>query len=189
MKRKFLAVMALVLTVAVAQAQEVKIGFTNIDAIVFSMPEIPGINSELETYQQQLGSQVGTKRNDIQVKLQALQQMAQQPNADQMVLQEKQNELMRLQEEFETFSLQAEQAFNKKQADLLNPIYEKVGAAIEAVRKEGGFMMILNSQMAQGGNIVLAAGEELNITEKVFAKLGVPMPQAPADGGAANNGN
>ena len=41
MKRKFLAVMALVLTVAVAQAQEIKIGFTNIDAIVFSMPEIP----------------------------------------------------------------------------------------------------------------------------------------------------
>ena len=70
----------------------------------------------------------------------------------------------------------------------LNPIYEKVGAAIEAVRKEGGFVMVLNSQVAQGGSIVLAAGEEMNITEKVFEKLGVPMPQAPA-GDAANNGN
>ena len=64
--------------------------------------------------------------------------------------------------------MQAEQALNKKQADLFNPIYEKVGAAIEEVRKEGGFTMVLNSQGTQGVNIVLAADEELNVTEQVL---------------------
>ena len=49
--------------------------------------------------------------------------------------------------------------------------------------------MVLNSQGTQGVNIVLAADEELNVTEQVFAKLGVPMPQVPTEGDATNNGN
>lgn len=179
MKRKFLTVVAFMLTVAVAQAQEFKIGYTNIDAIVFSMPEIEGINSELDTYQGQLTSQISEKRNEINTKMQELQTMAQDPNAVQLVLQEKQNAIIKLQEDLQAFSVQAEQAYTNKQNTLINPVYVKVQNAIDEVRKEKGYAMILNAQSSAGGAIVLAAKEEDNVTEAVFAKLGIPMPAAP----------
>lgn len=181
MKRTFLTVVAFMLTVAFAQAQEFKIGYTNIDAIVFSMPEIEGIRSELDTYQQQLTSQINEKRNEINTKMQALQTLAQDPNAVQLVLQEKQNEIIKLQEDLQAFSVQAEQAYGNKENTLVNPVYTKVQNAIEEVRKEKGYSLILNAQTSNGAAVVLAAKEEDNITEAIFAKLGVPMP-APVEG-------
>ncbi|WP_422007681.1 OmpH family outer membrane protein [Roseivirga pacifica] len=181
MKRKFLMAAALILVAVASQAQGTKIGYTNIDYIVYNMPELEGIQSELATYEKQLGQQVQAKQTNLQAKYQELQQMVQQPNPNTVVLQEKQNEFQKLQGEAQQFAAQAEQALRAKEGEKMNPVYEKVQNAIEEVRKEGGFAMILNSQIAGVGGIVLASDEELNITEKVFAKLGVPMPAAPAD--------
>lgn len=172
---------ALILVAVASQAQGTKIGYTNIDYIVYNMPELEGIQSELATYEKQLGQQVQAKQTNLQAKYQELQQMVQQPNPNTVVLQEKQNEFQKLQGEAQQFAAQAEQALRAKEGEKMNPVYEKVQNAIEEVRKEGGFAMILNSQIAGVGGIVLASDEELNITEKVFAKLGVPMPAAPAD--------
>ena len=192
MSRKLFVMAAMMLMTVVAWGQDFKIGYTNIDAIVFNMPEMVGINSELDTYQKQLGSQVNTKRNEINTKMQALQQMAQDPNAAQIVLQERQNEIIKMEEDLRAFSTQAEQAYANKQNTLINPVYAKVQNAIEEVRKEKGYAMILNAQITGGGGVVLAAKDEDNITEAVFAKLGVPMPKASEEGApaaTANNNN
>ena len=81
---------------------------------------------------------------------------------------------------------------SKKQSDLYNPVYSKVQVAIEEVRKEKGYAMILNAQIAGTGGVVLAGRDEDNITEAVFAKLGVAMPKAAKEGApaaTANSGN
>ena len=185
MSRKLIVMAALMFTTAAVWAQDFKIGYTSIDAIVFNMPEMEGINSELETYQKQLGSQVNSKRGEINNKMQQLQNMAKDPNAAAIVLQERENEIIKLQEDLQAFSVQAEQALSKKQSDLYNPVYVKVQNAIEEVRKEKGYAMILNAQITGSGGVVLAARDEDNITEAVFAKLGVPMPKEPAAGAPA----
>lgn len=189
MSRKLFVVAAMMLMTVVAFGQDFKIGYTNIDAIVFNMPEMTGINSELDTYQKQLGSQVNTKRNEINTKMQALQQMAQDPNAAQIVLSERRNEIIKMEEDLQAFSTQAEQAYANKQNTLINPVYAKVQNAIEEVRKEKGYAMILNAQITGGGGVVLAAKDEDNITEAVFAKLGVPMPKASEEGAPAASAN
>lgn len=192
MKRKFLVMVALVLVSVAVKAQDVKIGYTYLEFIVFNMPEMETIKSELDTYGAQLQSQVTAKQQDIQTKYQQLQQMAQQPNANQVVLKEKENEVIALQEQLQKFSAQADQAYGMKEAEKLNPVYNKVQDAIEAVRKENGFGMILNSRVGSSAGIVLAADEALNVTELVFKKLGVPMPEQSPEGSAAptsGNGN
>lgn len=186
MKRKILVMIAFVLTVSVAKAQQVKIGYTFLEFIVYNMPEIEGIESELQTYESQLNSQVQAKQKEFQTKYSQLQQMAQQPNANQVVLQEKENELMTLQENIQKFQAQAQQAFAVKQSEKMNPVYTKVQDAIEDVRKENGFDMILNSRIGNSAGIILAADEALNITELVFQKLGVPMPENLPDAGDAS---
>ncbi|PIQ48945.1 MAG: outer membrane chaperone Skp [Cytophagales bacterium CG12_big_fil_rev_8_21_14_0_65_40_12] len=190
MNRKLVVALSLLLLAMTAQSQDFKIGYTSIDAIVFNMPEIPGIQSEIETFQKQLSSQVTNKEADIQAKIAEYQQLAQQPNAAQIVLQEKEGEIRRLQSDLQAFSQKAEQALANKNATLFNPVYTKVQNAIEAVRKEKGYAMILNARTGSGDGIVLAANDEDNITKFVFEKLGVPMP-AVEEGApkATNNGN
>lgn len=193
MSRKLFVMAAMLMTTVAVMGQDFKIGYTNIDAIVFNMPEMTGINSELETYEKQLSSQLNGKRTEINTKIQQFQAMSQDPNAAQIVLQERENEIRKMNSDLEAFSVQVQQAMSNKQNTLLNPVYSKVQTAIDEVRKEKGYAMILNAQIAGGGGIVLAANDEDNITEAVFAKLGVPMPAEPSNGAPAatanNNGN
>ncbi|OEK06817.1 hypothetical protein BFP71_03930 [Roseivirga misakiensis] len=176
------------------QAQDFKIGFTYLEFIVYSMPEIEGIRSEVKTYEGQLGSNVQAKQTTFQTKYSELQAMAQQPNANQAAVKEKENEVIRLDKELKDYTAQAQQALQAKEATLMNPVYAKVQTAIEEVRKELGYNMILNMRVsASGDGIVLAADDSLNITEQVFAKLGVEMPKQPSPGDApaetADTGN
>lgn len=177
------------LVAAAAKAQDFKIGYTFLEFVVYSMPEMEAIDSELETYQSQLTTQIQNKQNDLQAKYTALQQMAQQPNANQVVLKEKENEILTLRDQLDKFTAQADQAYSMKSAEKMNPVYAKVQDAIEAVRKENGFAMILNSRIGSSAGIVLAADEAYNITELVFKKLGVPMPKQQPDESAGPTGN
>ncbi len=191
MNRRLNLLAVLLLLSTTAFAQSFKVGYTFIDAIVASMPEMTQINADLEVYQTQLTSQVNTKRTTIQNKMNEFEALRQQPNAAQLVLQEKSNEILRLQDDLEKFSGQAEQAFAAKQAELLQPVYTKVQNAIMEVRKEKGYHMIINSRTSTGAQVILAADEADDVTEAVFAKLGVAMPEAqvptPADSTGSGN--
>ncbi len=182
MNRKMLVLAVLiVLGAAKVQAQDFKLGYTFLDGIVFAMPEIEGINSQLETTRSQLGKQVQSKEAEMQTKMNELQQMAQDPNANQLVLQERENEIRSLQQAYQQFTQQAEQALSAKQAELFNPVYQKVQEAVEEVRKEKGFAMIINAQAGAATSIVLASDDAYDITKDVFDKLGVEMPEPPAE--------
>jgi outer membrane protein len=191
MNRKLLVALTLLLLATAAKSQEFKIGYTSIDAIVFNLPEIPALQSEIETFQKQLSSQITSKEADIQARIAEYQQLAQQPNAAQIVLQEKEGEIRRLQSDLQAFQQKAEAALSNKNTTLFNPIYTKVQNAIEAVRKEQGYAIILNAKTASGDGVVLAGRDEDNITKAVFEKLGVPMPAieegAPAATGTGGN--
>lgn len=174
MNRRLFIITAILLMTLPVWGQGFKIGYTNIDAIVFSMPGISGIKSELETYEKQLSSQVISMEKTINEKINVYQEIASTPHEG--VAQERKREILRLQEELQDFRVRAEQAYTARQTDLMNPVYTKVLNAIEEVRKDKGYAMILNAQVS-GSSIVLAARDEDNITEAVFAKLGVPMPR------------
>jgi len=193
MIRKMFIVTALIMVVGLLNAQEFKIGYTNIDFIVFNMPEVEGVSSELTTYRKQLMTQVTSKENALRAKAEEFQAMAEQPNANRDVLQQKNAEILKMREDYEKFAAQAEQAYGAKEAEKMNPVYQKVQDAIEAVRIENGLAIILNSQIGGSGGIVLAADDSYNITSKVFTKLNVPMPEAPplnpsTDGAASGDG-
>lgn len=180
MNRRLLVMVAALFIYGAAQAQEFKIGYTYMDFIVYSMPEIEGIRSEVTTYGNQLGTSVQAKKATFDSKLKEAQAMAELPNASEAAINEKEKELVKLDKDLKDYTAQAQQALQAKEATLMNPIYKKVQAAIDEVRKELGYNIILNMRLASSGEgIVLSADETLEITEQVFAKLGVPMPKRP----------
>jgi len=106
-----------------------KIGYAESDYILSQLPEFKKIESELKTHGAQLENQMKAKYDDYQAKLKAYQGMpATTPDA---IKADKERELAALQENMQKFQQDANSSFQKKQADLMDPIYKKIGKAIE----------------------------------------------------------
>jgi outer membrane protein len=104
----------MLLVSASAFAQGFKIGYTQIDAIVFSMPEMVSVDADLKVYQAQLASLVNTKKVEFDNKMNEYQVIAQQPTTLPAVLQEKQVELQRLDADFNDWEQDAAEYFEYK---------------------------------------------------------------------------
>lgn len=89
------------------------------------------------------------------------------------VRRNKETELTQLQENIQKFQQDAEASLRKKQSDLMEPVYAKVGKAIEEVAKENGYSFIINPQLVGGGDILLYNDEKYNISTLVLKKLGI----------------
>jgi outer membrane protein len=84
---------------------------------------------------------------------------------------------------------QLEQVASQRQNELMAPIMEAVRKVLEDIRAEDGYAMIFSSE--PGASPILAADKNLDITDRVVARLKTmaaikpaPAPQRPA--GAAN---
>ena len=60
----------------------------------------------------------------------------------------------------------------KKQETLMNPLYEKVGTAIEGVAKENGYTHILSARIS-GLDIILYGEANLDVSDLILKKMGI----------------
>jgi len=156
-----------------AQAQPVtqKIGYADWDFIFSQLPEFKQIDSELKAHRAQLESQMEAKQKDFQTKYDAFTKLpATTPDA---IRADKQRELEGLQESIQKFQQDAQTSFQNKQTSLMEPVFSKVGKAIEETAKENAFSFIINPQLLQGGDILLYSDEKYDISTLVLKKLGV----------------
>lgn len=159
-----LLVSLLCATVAV-QAQ--KYGYVNSTAIMAELPEVKQVESSLKDLQTQLqkkGQQMveayQTKRQDAAAKAERgeLSPVEQQKVVEDLGKQEQQ--LLQYEQEMM-------QKIQAKEAELLNPVLERVNNAIKAVADENGYAMIFNS------STLLYAADGTDVSDMVKAKLGM----------------
>lgn len=85
---------------------------------------------------------------------------------------------------------QLEQQASQRQSELMAPIMESVRKVLEDIRVEDGYAVIFSSE--PGNSPILAADKNLDITERVVARLktvasrGTPALPKPAAGAPAN---
>lgn len=163
----------------VAQAQETqKIGYADWQYIFGQLPEMKQIETELKTHGTQLENQLKAKSQEFEAKVKAYQSMpATTPDA---IKADKERELQGLQESIQKFQQDAQTSLGNKQTALMDPVFKKVGKAIEDVAKENGYTFIINPQSINtGDDILLYSDEKYNISNLVLKKLGItPKPEA-----------
>ena len=71
-----------------------------------------------------------------------------------------------------------EQKMNQRQAELVQPIMDKVQQVINEIRAEEGYTMIFDA--AAASPVLVAADKNLDITDKVLARLRTTASAAPA---------
>lgn len=159
-----------------------KIGHADREYIFSLLPEYKQIETELKTFQGQLEKQLKIKDEELTAKYAVYQALPK--NTPDAIRHDKESELAYLQENLQKFQHDAEASMQKKQADLLKPVLEKIANAIAAVAEENGYAYIINPQMPGSGDILLFAGKKNDISNLVLEKLGVQVSGQPnhADG-------
>lgn len=172
-----LSAIALLCVGFAAQAQEIKIGYTNVELIMDLMPEMEQIGADIQDYQTQLQTNIQTKAADFQKQVQAYQTAATTMTEDARAAKEA--ELTKLQGDLQKYEQDAQTSYQRKLQELLQPVQTKVINAINTVAAENNYTHIF-SETAGQSPILLYTKDDDKFTELVLAKLGVKIPEAPA---------
>lgn len=160
-----------------AQAQEIKIGYTNVEFIMDLMPEMEQIGADIQDYQTQLQTNIKTKADDFQRQVQTYQQAAQSMTEEARAAKEA--DLTKIQNDLQKYEQDAQVSYQRKLGELLEPVQTKVVNAINAVAAENNYTHIF-AETAGQSPILLYTKEQDKFTELVLAKLNLKLPTPPA---------
>ena len=142
-----------------------KFGYIDSQELLQLMPERKTAETEVQTFAKSLEAQLGSMTAEYQQSLQEYQ--ANEATYTDLVKQDKEAEIIGLQERIQTFQQNAQQSLQEKEQKVLEPIYDKARKAIEDVAKEGGFTYIFDKSQ---GSILYAKDSE-NVLGLVKKKL------------------
>lgn len=157
---------------------QVKIGYTNVEAVLANMPDSKLVEKQLETFQKKLAANLKVKDDYVKQKYQEYLDLRERGTMTPEEQQRREAELLKLDEEVQKLAADAEYDLMAKQQELMEPVLEKLQNAINAVAKAQGFTYILNQTTSAGVSTILYGPEENDVTEAVFKQMGIPMPTA-----------
>jgi outer membrane protein len=173
------SMLALVSGVAAAQQAPMRIAYVNPQALFENAPgrteAEAAFRRETENFRAELN-----RMSDAYNKLLADYQKdeAKLAAADK---ERRQRAIQAKEDTLRTRQQQLEQQAGQRQNELMAPIMEAVRKVLEDIRAEDGYAMILSSE--PGSSPILAADKNLDITERVVARLktvAATKPAAPA---------
>lgn len=159
--------------------QEQKIGYADWNYIFSAMPEFKDIDQQLKAHGDLLQSQIQAKTRELEQKVKEFQALpATTPDA---IVADKQRELQQLDQGLQQFNADSQTSYESTRSKLMDPVFAKVGKAIEDVAREQGFAFILNPQLMGGGDILLFTDQKYDVSDLVLEKLGVTPPPKTTD--------
>jgi outer membrane protein len=166
---KVIFVFALFIALSLStQAQTpVKIGYLDFNTLISAMPGIDSVKIKLQKYQQTLSDQMDAMGAEFENKY--LDYQSKSAGMSDLIKQTKEKELSDLQGRIDAFKAKAQQDFQAKQAELLQPIISKAKDALKEVAKENKYTYIINSIE----DIMLYAEPTDDIMPLVKKKLGI----------------
>ena len=172
--KKLLILVAAVLAVSTVSAQ--KFARINLQETIVAMPEFAEAQKNLEAYGKDLQEQMEQIQVEFNNKLADFQKNQETMAAS--VKQIKQQELEQLQQRYAEFQQIAQQDFQKKEGELLEPVQKKAQEAVNKVAKANGYLAVFNTSVpslayfdeAQLTDIAPLVNKELGIVATTPAK-------------------
>ena len=151
-----------------------KFGRVDLAAVVTAMPEFTEAQTNLETYGKDLQDQL----EQIMVEFNTLYADYQKNAATltDSVRQLKERELSELQQRYQDFQQLAQQDMQKKEAEIMNPIYDKANEAVKKVSVAGGYIAVFSTtgdQPSAAGLAYFNSESLTDITPLVKKELGI----------------
>lgn len=159
--------------ISTASAQ--KMARINLQEVVIAMPEFEEAQKNLELFGRDLQEQMEQIQVEFNNKMADYEKN--QATMAASIKQMKQQELQQLQQRFAEFQQIAQQDFQKKEAELLEPVQKKAQDAINKIAKANGYIAVFNTAVpslvyfdeAQLVDIAALVKKELGIVDKPAA--------------------
>ena len=178
MRRTPFAALALALALAAgtAEAQTLKIGYINSQEI---LEKAPGAQEAQQAFERDMQG-FTTEAQQLQDELTRMQQQLQQQELtlSPEAKRNRQQQIQQKAQEAQSRMAEMDQIAARRRSELVQPVMDKITAAIERLREEAGYAIILD--VAAGS--IIAADPALDLTAEVLRRLETPAPPPP--GGA-----
>lgn len=145
----------------------VKLGYIDSNEILSLMPETDSLQQELKAYADYLDQQMNAMAVEYQTKVASYQDNV--ATMSDLIRQTKEKEISDLQNRIQAFQQSADQDLGAKQAELFNPLIEKVKNAISDVARENNYNYIFD--VGTGALVFYENGD--NVLPLVKTKLGI----------------
>lgn len=159
-----LAMFALMGLSAPAEAQ-LRVGYINSQAILQEAPGAQEAQAQFEQDIQQYQQEVEAMGAEVQRLMDQFEQ--QQSTLSAQARETRQQEILQRQQAFQTRVEEMEGEAAQLQAELVEPIMERITATIETIRAEGNYALIFD---VSAGSII-AADPALDLTAEVLRRL------------------
>ncbi len=155
----------MLLSTSSAAAQAARVGYVNTTQVLEEYTPAQEARQALESARLDADSELQLLGRGLQAAFDEYQQqaMTMTPEARQAREAELQNQQRALQSREQELNLQ----FQERQAELLQPVMERVTAVIEEIRVEGSYALILDS----ASQAILAGDPALDLTQEVLTRL------------------
>ena len=172
--KKLFIVIGVILGISTVSAQ--KFARINVQEIVMAMPEFDEAQKNLEAFGKDLNEQMEQIQVEFNNKLADFQKN--QATMAASVKQMRQQELEQLQQRFSEFQQIAQQDFQKKQAELIEPVQKKAQEAVNKVAKANGYIVVFDVSIPSLAYIDEA--QTTDIAPLVKKELGIVAAPAAA---------
>ena len=167
MIKKFLLALAVALPMC-AWAQSPKFGTVDVDNIIPNMPEFVEAQAKINEASKTYESEYAKIDEELQKKYAEFQELSKDATTLQSIKERRMQDIQELDKKAQQFAQTAQADLQRQQAQLLQPIQEKVMTAIKAVGSENGFTMIFPEGVA-----AYTATDVQDVTPLVKTKLGI----------------
>ena len=162
LKSLLLATLMIALPMTATFAQS-KIAHIDTQKLISEMPEVIAAQKQIQALEKTYTNDIENSIKEYTAKAQAYE--AEARNQTDIVNQARQNEMQSMQQNIQTYRETATQDLQKKQAEMMRPLYDKAIAAIEKVAAAQGFEYVLDA--SAGGGVLVSKGKDLEAEVKV----------------------
>ena len=163
-------VIAVAMLFASLQMSAQKVGYINTEKILSVIPEYKSAQIQLENLSKQYSQKIESEYAKIETMYQTYQQ--QKGSLSAQVRAQRENEIISREQnvkELQKTYFGQDGLMQKKSEELLNPLKERVDAAIKKIAENGNFMIIFDTSIMQG---IAYAKESDDLSGLVIRALG-----------------
>jgi len=145
-----------------------KIGTINTEFIISKMPGLKEVQSKMKDYNQKLSQKIQNKYTEYQKLVEKFEN--EKDSLNDVIKKIRENEIYDLEEEINKLQKNSQQLARVKRDELMRPLYEKIGNAIEKIVQEQGYTQIFN----ENNGLVYGSPDD-DLTEEVLNELGIEI--------------
>ena len=151
-----------------AWAQAPKFGIVDVESIIPKMTEFVEAQNKLSEASKTYETEYAKINEELQKLYTELQELDKDPNTLQSIKERRMQDIQDRDKKAQQFAQTAQQDLQRQQAQLMQPIQEKVMNAIKSVGTENGFTMIFPEAV-----LAYISADVQDVTALVKTKLGV----------------